>query len=171
MAHIEDAIRQWETARAGMIAEIENFAEAQLDYRPGEGARTVRELVTHVAESGVAFANELLRPDGNFANLFDPHVQAAVRASLPHAHAKADVVALLRTSGEQTAARLRKAGEGLADQQMPGRLGPQSRLSALWFAVSHESYHRGQVTAYERACGIVPALTQQIAARQRRPSG
>jgi uncharacterized damage-inducible protein DinB len=171
MAHVEDAVRQWETARAGVIAEIENLSDAQLDYRPGEGARTVRELAAHIAESGVAFANELLKPDGNFANLFDPHVQAAVRASLPHAHSKAEVVSLLRTSGEQTAGRLRTAGEALASQQISSRLGPQSRLSALWFAVSHESYHRGQLTAYERGCGITPALTQQIAARQRRPSG
>jgi len=171
MAHIEEAIRQWETARAGVIAEIEHSPEALLDYRPGEGARTVRELAAHIAESGVAFANELLKPEGNFANLFDPHVQAAVRASLPHAQSKAEVLALLRTSGEQTASRLRQVGERLAEQQIPGRLGAQSRLTALWFAVSHESYHRGQLTAYERGFGVVPALTLQIAARQRRPSG
>jgi uncharacterized damage-inducible protein DinB len=171
MAHVEDAIRQWETARAGVIAEIEHSPDGLLDFRPGDGARTVRELAAHIAESGVAFANELLKPDGNFANLFDPHVQAAVRASLPHAHSKAEVVALLRTSGEQIVGRLRQVGEHLADQQILGRMGPQSRLSALWFAVSHESYHRGQLTAYERGFGVVPALTLQIAARQRRPSG
>src|SRR6185437_15277968 len=110
---------------------------------------TVRELAVHVAESGVAFAAELLKADGNFAHLFDPQVQAAVRASLPHAHSKAEVLALLRMTGDDTAARLRSVGERLAHQTIPGRLGAQSRLSALWFAVSHESYHRGQLTAYE----------------------
>lgn len=171
MGHVEDAIRQWETARAGVIAELENASEAHLAYRPGDGARTMREVAVHIAESAVAFANELLKPDGNFANLFDPQVQAAVRASLPCATTKGEVLTLLRATGSDTAARLRRVGEALADQTMPGRLGPQSRLSALWFAISHESYHRGQLTAYERGFGAVPALTQQIAARQRRPSG
>lgn len=171
MGHVEDAIRQWETARAGVIAELENSPEGHLDYRPGEGARTMREVAVHIAESAVAFANELLKADGNFANLFDAQVQAAVRASLPSAATKSEVLALLRATGEDTAARLRRVGEPLADQTMQGRLGPQSRLSALWFAISHESYHRGQLTAYERGFGAVPALTRQIAARQRRPSG
>ena len=90
---------------------------------------------------------------------------------LPQAHNKADILALLRTTGDDIATRLRTLGEALADQAMPGRLGSQSRLTALWFAISHESYHRGQLTAYERGFGAVPALTQQIAARQRRPSG
>ncbi len=170
MAYIEEAIRQWEVARAGVIAELENSPEAELEYRPGDGARTVREIALHVAEAGVAFTNELLKPDGTFANLFDPAVQAAVRASLPHAQNKAEILSLLRTTGDRIASRLREVGEPLAEQAMQGRLGAQSRLSALWFAVSHESYHRGQLTAYERGFGAVPALTQQIVARQRRPS-
>lgn len=170
MAYIEEAVRQWEMARAGIIAELENSPESELDYRPGDGARSTREIAIHVAEAGVAFTNELLKPDGNFANLFDPAIQGAVRASLPRAHSKADIVAMLRTTGDEIASRLRQAGEPLAQQTMEGRLGAQSRLSALWFAVSHESYHRGQLTAYERGFGAVPALTQQIAARQRRPS-
>jgi len=164
MPLIEEAIGNWEIFRAGVIAEIENTPEEHLDYRPGEGARTAREVAIHIAEAGVAFTNELLRPDGNFRNVLDPRVQAEVRASLPRAHSKAELVALLRLTWEQTAARLREAGEALADQTMPTRRGPQSRVSGLWFAMSHEMYHRGQLTAYARGFGAVPALTQQIAA-------
>ena len=164
MPLIEEAVVNWEIFRAGVIAEIENTPEEQLDYRPGDGARTVREVAIHIAEAGVAFTNELLRPDGNLRNVLDPRVQAEVRAALPRAHSRAEIVELLRTTGEQTAARLRGAGEALVDQTMPTRRGAQSRLSALWFAMSHEMYHRGQLTAYARGFGAVPALTQQIAA-------
>ena len=162
MPLIEEAIINWEIFRAGVIAEIENTPEEQLDYRPGEGARTVREVAVHIAEAGVAFTNELLRPDGSLRNAMDPQVQAEVRGALPRAHSKAEVVELLRTTGAQCASRLRAAGEALVDQTMPTRRGTQSRLTALWFVLSHEMYHRGQLTAYARGFGAVPALTQQI---------
>jgi uncharacterized damage-inducible protein DinB len=74
-------------------------------------------------------------------------------------------VALLRQTGEQSAARLREVGDALIDQTMPAQKGPQSRLSALWFAISHEMYHRGQLASYERGFGQVPALTQQMKAK------
>jgi uncharacterized damage-inducible protein DinB len=44
--------------------------------------------------------------------------------------------------------------------------GEDSRLKGVWFAVSHEMYHRGQLTIYERAMGEVPAMTKQIEARR-----
>ena len=167
MSLVEEAVRMWEAYRAGLIAEVEGLSEAQLDYRPGEGARTAREVVLHVAEAGVAFTNELLRPEGALRNALDPAAQAAVRASLPRAHTRDELVDLLRTTGAANAERIRAAGEALVGQTMPGRQGPQSRLSALWFVVAHEGYHRGQLTAYVRGVGAVPALTRQIAAGTR----
>src|SRR5262249_30071796 len=89
-------------------------------------------------------------------------VQAELKARLPRARSKAELVALLRQTGAESAARLRAVGEDLATQTMASRSGPQSRLSALWFSVAHEMYHRGQLAAYERGFGTVPALTQQL---------
>ncbi len=37
-----------------------------------------------------------------------------------------------------------------------------SKLEFLQFAVSHEMYHRGQLTVYERLLHIEPALTQRF---------
>jgi uncharacterized damage-inducible protein DinB len=164
---VEQAVRNWEAFRAGVIAEVENTPEDKLDYRPAAGARTLRELAVHIAEASVLFTNELLRPDGSFMNLFKPDVQAELRATLPPAHSKAEIVSLLRLTGEQTAARLRTAGEALIAETMASQRGPQSRLSALWFAASHESYHRGQLASYARGCGAVPALTKQLEAMLR----
>jgi uncharacterized damage-inducible protein DinB len=163
MALVEEAIRMWELYRTGLVSELEAIPEERLDWRPGEGARTAREIAQHVAEAGVAFTNELLRPDGALANVRKPEVQAAVRAELPRAHTRGELVELLRSTGERSAARLRAAGEGLVTQTMPGRLGEQSRLTALWFAAAHEAHHRGQLTAYVRGVGGVPALTRQAA--------
>jgi len=162
MSLVEEAIKSWETHRAGVIAEVENAPEEHFGYRTGDGARSFREIAVHIAETGVCFVDQLLAPDGNFFNLFRPDVQAELKARLPEAHTKAELVALLRQTGEDGAARLLAVGEALATQTMPSRTGTQSRLSGLWFTIAHEMYHRGQLAAYERGFGTEPALTRQL---------
>jgi uncharacterized damage-inducible protein DinB len=75
---------------------------------------------------------------------------------------KVELIERLKSTGEQNAARLREAGDRLATEMMPTLGGPQTRLSALWFAVAHEMYHRGRLAIYGRGCGVVPALTQRL---------
>jgi uncharacterized damage-inducible protein DinB len=106
MSLVEEAIKIWETFRAGVLAEVENAPEEHLEYRIGEGARTFREIAFHIAEAGVGT-----------------------------------------------------------------RSGTQSRLTALYFAIAHEMYHRGQLASYARGFGAVPALTQQLNAMQSTPGG
>jgi uncharacterized damage-inducible protein DinB len=170
MQLVDEAIRNWENARNGVLAELDNIPEDRWDYRPGPGARSVRELAYHIAESGAFFAAELGRPDGTFARFFDERARAQASAKLPATHSKAEFLQLLRTAGEQGLQRLRQTGDELAGQRMPALGGEQSRLSALWFAVGHESYHRGQIATYARGLGLTPALTHQMAARQARSS-
>jgi uncharacterized damage-inducible protein DinB len=164
MSLVEEAVRNWENFRNGVIAEIENTPEEHLDYRPGDGARTLREVAFHIALWGVGVTDEILKAEGSPLNVFKPEVQKALRERLPAAHSKAELLALLRQTGEEIFGRLRAAGDELISQTIQGRAGPQSRLSAVWFAGSHEMYHRGQLTAYERGFGTVPALTNQLAA-------
>lgn len=164
---VEEAIRQWETYREGVIAEIENIPEEQLDHRPGPGGRTIREIALHIATSGVGFTDELLKPDGALVNLFRPDVQARLQAEVTGRSCE-ELVATLRRTMQDGAARLRDAGEALASQTMPSRGGPQSRLTALYFAISHEMYHRGQLAIEQRAFGGVPALTRVFEAQSKK---
>lgn len=162
MSLVEEAVQIWEAHRAGVIAEVENTPEEKLGYRVGEGGRTLREIAVHIAEHGVGFVDQILRPEGSLMNLFKPETLTEIRSRLPQAQSKAEIVALLRQTGEENAARLRQAGEALVGQTMPSRSGSQSRLSALWFGISHEAYHRGQLALSERGFGQVPALTRQM---------
>jgi uncharacterized damage-inducible protein DinB len=165
MSHVEEAIRMWETYREGTIGEFTNIPEEQWEHRAGDGARNVRELALHIAVSAIAFTDALLSPEVSFTRLRDPEMRAKLEA--PYANAsKAEMLELLKSSGADNAKRLREAGETLARQQMPFFNSEQSRLAGLWFAAAHEMYHRGQLTAYERSVGTVPALTQQIHAMQ-----
>ncbi len=163
MSAVEEAIRAWEIFRKGTIAELENIPEEKWDYRPGEGARTLRELALHIAEAGVGFTMELLKPDTSFMRLRDPQVQAELRAGLPRAQSRTETIDLIRTTGAQNVQRLREASDWLAAQTMPLFSDQQSRASGIWFAAADEMYHRGQLATYARGVGRVPAMTQQMA--------
>jgi uncharacterized damage-inducible protein DinB len=163
----EEGIRMWETFRAGTIAELELIPEDKWDYRPAEGARTVRALARHIAQAGALFTEELLREGGSFARMFDPKAREELAARLPQANSKNEILELLRTEGADNIRRLREAGPALATKSMSTFGGEQTRLTALWFASSHEMYHRGQIASYVRQLGITPALTKQFHSRSR----
>jgi uncharacterized damage-inducible protein DinB len=161
---VEEAIRMWETFRAGVVAELVNIPEEQWGYRPGPGARSVRELAVHIASSAIGFVDALVAEDASFARLRDPKVQEEIAASLGDVSSKASIIALLKQRGADDASRLR-ANAARLNGTMPSMKGEQSRVTGLWFAASHEMYHRGQLATYARAVGLVPALTQQISGR------
>jgi uncharacterized damage-inducible protein DinB len=162
MSLVEQAVRAWEAERATVIAQVEDIPEDQLDFRPGDGARSVREIAVHLAGAQIGIVAEILRPDGSFFRLFDGANQQEIGASMPPAGTKAELVAMLRSVGEESARRLRAAGESLVPQNMQTLRGTESRLTALHFGVSHEMYHCGQLAICARAIGREPALTTRI---------
>jgi len=158
MSHVEEAIRMWETYRQGTIGEFENIPEEQWDHRASEGARSVRELAAHIAAAGIGFTAELIAAEPSFKSVREKQAESEARfARLT----KGEMLALLKTSGEENAKQLRGAGHSLAEKTMSAFGGEQSRLSGLWFAAAHEMYHRGQAATYARSLGIVPAMTQR----------
>ena len=71
---------------------------------------------------------------------------------------------LLRTSMEVCEADLRSSAEDWTHQSMGGLNGkPTPKLKVVNFAMSHEMYHRGQLTVYERLINLEPALTRKFA--------
>lgn len=167
MNYVAEAIAMWGAVRAGTISELENIPEEQWEFRPGPGARSLREVARHILESGEFFTHELLAADGSFMRSFDDAYRTQVVAHLPQAGTKTEMIDLLRSFGAEEAKRLGDTGEALATQTMKTARGEDSRLKAIWFAISHEMYHRGQLTAYERALGETPAMTKQSEARKK----
>ena len=158
MNHVEEAIKMWEVYRQGTIGEFANIPEEQWDHRAGEGARSVRELAAHIATAALGFTDELLAPEPSFKRVREKYGETEARYARM---SKAELLELLKSSGEDNAKRLRQAGQSLAEKTMPAFNAEQSRLTGLWFAAAHEMYHRGQATAYARQLGIVPAMTQR----------
>jgi uncharacterized damage-inducible protein DinB len=160
MNQTEEAIAMWEMYRKGTIDELANLPEDKWDFRPGEGARTIRELAVHIAASAAGFAEELLG-DGQFVKLRDPAVRAQLEAPFAAKSSKAEILDSMAVSGADLVSRLREAASKLDRQTMQSFGGERSRASGIWFAAAHEMYHRGQLATYARALGLIPAMTQK----------
>jgi len=156
---VGEAVRAWTLVRQGVIAELENVPAEQWNYRPHPDARSISDIARHIADAGMGFTVELLRPDGTFRRLLDKH-----ESTLKNGTSKEVLLERLRATGRDTANWLTMLDETFAAHDIVTAVGHESRLTGLWFAISHEMYHRGQLATYARALGIVPAMTQRMTA-------
>jgi len=75
---------------------------------------------------------------------------------------KDGLLALMGTSRDNAEECIRANEDKLGDlmKRFDGR--DMSKLDLLRFATSHEMYHRGQLTVYQRLLNIKPALTARF---------
>jgi uncharacterized damage-inducible protein DinB len=81
---------------------------------------------------------------------------------------KAEVIALLKQRGEETAKWLESLSDDfLAEQfaQPAGVPATKSRFEMIMALKEHEMHHRGQLMLIERMLGITPHLTRQMQER------
>jgi uncharacterized damage-inducible protein DinB len=158
---LEETLEAWQYARDGVIGEVRNLPEEAMT-RP-VGARTVAELVHHIAESGLMMAGELARADGDFQRQPYPAILAEYAGTMERPTEKAALVALLERTHAEGRDRIRKAGEARLLEPIRQFNGePARRLTWLHHGFAHEEYHRGQIALGARLLGYVPALTKLI---------
>lgn len=160
---LEEALEAWGYTREGVVSELENLPADAMDHRPAPGARTVAELVHHIAESGLLMAGELARDDGDFTRQpYGDHLSEHA-GDMPRPSGRSELLALLASTHAEGEARLRAVGElhllGPI-RRFDGVVG--TRLAWLHHGIDHESYHRGQLALYARTLGVTPALTRRI---------
>ena len=160
---VDMLIKTWKEFRNGLIAEVEQIPEDQFSFRATPETRSIVELLQHIVETQKILVGEASRPDASlrrqsFAdhlNEYAPEVKSVTD--------KNGLLELLRSSMEVCEADIRSNGEMLNDS-MGGLDGkPTPKLKVVNFAMSHEMYHRGQLTVYERLMNLEPALTRQFA--------
>ena len=160
MNYLGEFLAQWSATRAGVLAEAERIPADKFDFRATTATRSVREVLQHIVESERALTAELCRDDTDLRRVFAPY---AKDAKVQAATTKEALLALLRSSLAECQVLLRQAGAEKFTQTITGLDGqPVSKRAMLEFTVSHEMYHRGQLTVYERMLGIEPALTEQF---------
>jgi uncharacterized damage-inducible protein DinB len=159
----EDAIECLGFAREGTIGEARNIPDDRWDYRPHPKARSVAELVRHIIELTAMLVGEAADPHADFQRRSDEeHVRAHV-GELPERMSPAELRAALEHTHDTNIRRIRAAGaEHMATSIRRFDGGTWRRVTYVFYAASHEDYHRGQLASYARTMGLVPALTQQI---------
>ena len=160
---LEEALEAWDGIRDGVIAEVENFTESELDFRPAPEMRSTTELVRHILESQLFAAGELTRSGGDFQRQEYTQLLAEYESGVNKLSGRSVLLAALRQTHESAREKFVAAGELHMLQfirRFDGQLG--TRLAWLYHASEHESYHRGQLALYARLVGKVPALTRLI---------
>jgi uncharacterized damage-inducible protein DinB len=163
MTLLEEALEAWGFARDGVIEEVENLSDADMEFRPGKESRTVAQLVAHILESGALMAGELSRPDGDFRRKSYPALLKEHSRGIPRAKSRRELVSALRETFRDGSAKLTKAGDLHMLQwitRFDGKRG--TRLTWMHHGIGHEEYHRGQIALYARLIGTTPALTKRI---------
>jgi uncharacterized damage-inducible protein DinB len=157
MVKIEEFLSQWQSTREGLINEAERIPEDKLDFRATGETRSVIELLYHVIESERRLIDEICRDDTDLKRLFTQSPDTEVRVVT----SKNAIISLLRSSLVSTSEKVTKFGEENFDQLVTGFDGNKiTKMTLLQFTLSHEMYHRGQLTVYQRLLGIEPALTE-----------
>lgn len=152
----------WKNTRAGFIKEIERIPEDQLTFRATPETRSVLELTQHIIGAGKFFVGETCQPETNILRRpFSEHTKA-YGEGVDNVTDKAALIELLRSTMNDAEKCLTEYGDKL-NEPMTGLDGkPTSKLAFLLFGMSHEMYHRGQLTVFERLLNVEPALTEQF---------
>ncbi|HEU4639474.1 MAG TPA: DinB family protein [Candidatus Binatia bacterium] len=167
---IEIIIALWKDTRAGLIQEVDNIPEDQFSFRATPETRSIAELLQHIISAQKILIGETCRADTNFMRQsFAAHAQEYA-GGVETVNDKNGLLELLRTSMDEAEACLSAYGDKL-DETMTRLDGkPTSKEAFLTFALSHEGYHRGQLTVFERLLSIEPVLTGRTKKLFARPS-
>ena len=159
---IDRLVESWREVRAGLIEEASQIPDEQFSFRATPETRSVGELLHHVVESQKTLVGEAVRPD---TNLMRQLLADHAREYAPEVAGVTDkngLLELLHGSMETSEASIRAAGGKLQDTTR-GLNGKEiTKMDLLNFAISHEMYHRGQLTVYERLLKLEPALTKRF---------
>jgi uncharacterized damage-inducible protein DinB len=158
------------TVRNNTIKIAEEIPEDKYSFQAASDSRTVAQTLVHIA-TGTRFSTvvhgeqKLKTLEGfNFYSFIHP-----IMAEEQKPRSKAEIIQLLRSSGDQFAELLGGLSEAFLSEQVSFPAGAQaptkSRFEMLLGVKEHEMHHRAQLMVLQRMLGIVPHLTREQQAR------
>jgi uncharacterized damage-inducible protein DinB len=166
----KELAESFRTVRKNTIQAAEEIPEDKYGFQAAPGTRTVEKLLTHIA-LGHRFQHRFhaIEKRTNFDGFDFPALFSEFMAQEARPRTKAEVIALLRESGELWANYLDNiSDEFLAETiAMPPGTTPatKSRFEMILSVKEHEMHHRGQVMLVQRMLGLTPHLTRQMQER------
>ena len=140
-----------ETMKGKFVGLAQEFTEAQYDWRPMEGVRSVRDvLALMITETHMFPMNWGVQPPAGSASGFGPEMQRAAALS------RAQMITELGTGFDHLIASVRRMSSAdlMAESTYFGR--QMSRQANVMTAVNDMHEHLGQLIAYARANHVVP---------------
>ena len=158
---LADAFR---TVRRNTVQIAEDIPEAKYNFEAAAEVRSIGRMLTHIAISTRIWEEVHKKRLTTLAGFDFFGAIDRFKAEESKPRTKAEIVALLKTEGEQFAAWLETlTHEVLAETVTePDGKTPKTRFERILGAKEHEMHHRGQLMLIERQLGIVPHLTRQF---------
>jgi uncharacterized damage-inducible protein DinB len=151
------------TVRKNTIQIAEDIPEDKYDFKPSPESRTVRQTLVHMAVA-TTFPMMLHGERIPIEKIDFAEYMKKVGADEAKPRNKAEIVALLKDSGEKYAAMVEKLDEPFIAEVLTFQAGAQppsrTRFDMLLAAKEHEMHHRGQLMVMQRMIGVVPHLTR-----------
>jgi uncharacterized damage-inducible protein DinB len=164
----QDLARAYRTVRANTLTIAEEIPEAKYDFAPAPGTRTVRQLLTHIALSD-SLSSIHKEKRTSFEGVNFPELVATMQAEEAKPRTKAEVIALLKERGDETANWIASLSDSFLAEPFtqPAGTSPaaKSRFEMIMSLKEHEMHHRAQLMLIERMIGITPHLTRQMQER------
>ncbi|PTX64200.1 putative damage-inducible protein DinB [Kordia periserrulae] len=136
-------LEKWENSKNYLVEIAELMPEDKYDYKPTERQKTFREQLLHIKQnmdwlSSTYFSTE----------------KKKTKEKTPKT--KADIIAALKTSFEQTATIVKTAKERDLKEIVEFFAGPKTKLQILNLLQDHVTHHRGQLIVYLNLNDIKP---------------
>ena len=166
----KDMAAAFRTVRNNTIKIAEEIPEDKYSFQAASDSRTVAQTLVHIATATrfsmlVHGEQKLNTLEGfNFYSFIHPILEEEKKP-----RSKAEIIELLRTSGDQFTKFLEGLSDAVLAEQMnfPAGAHPpvKTRFEMLLGAKEHEMHHRAQLMVLQRMLGITPHLTREQQAR------
>jgi len=108
----------------------------------------------------MSFGEQMVHLSSEQAGLLSPFTGAPPKAGKPASMKKADVIAFIRKSYDESIATVSKLTPAQIEKTYSGGEGSMTGLELLMFVLDHSTHHRASAEMYLRAKGITPAEYQ-----------
>ena len=156
------------TVRKNTLQVAEDIPESKYDFVAAPGVRSVKQMLAHLVVATQIW-DEFHRKQRvtTFVGVNFPDYRSRFEAEEAKLKTKGEIVARLRTDGENVAAWLASLTPEFLAEMVTDADGKtqKSRFERLLSLKEHEMHHRAQLMLIERQLGIVPHLTRQFEER------
>jgi uncharacterized damage-inducible protein DinB len=153
------------TVRGNTITIAEEIPESSYHFKVSDDSRTIGQTLAHIAMVAEFQTHVHQNHFDDLKKVDFRELMQRLGAEESKPRTKAEIIALLKTSGEKFAAYLEDLSESFLAERVALQAGAEpaskSRFEMLLTPKEHEMHHRGQLMVMQRMIGLTPHLTRQ----------